>query len=359
MRTLLAIWVLTLAGAARAAPVTPPTPRYGPKGFPAAPSVAAAPHAQDTFLYAGYFQTVGANSAGAGAVMLQGDPSLAIADAHTLAEIGLSSADSKQIVEIGWHVDALVNGDVQPRLFVFHWVNGTPTCYNGCGWVQVSPTIKPGMRVTAGETATYAIKLEGGDWRYYYNGEYFGYFPGSLWTAPAYTAVGYTQWFGEIAAETPGSCSEMGNGVFGEEAGATTMTDLHVFAPGGAKVAAAATVGTVTNETFYRVGQTTPTSFGFGGPGARVGCCTPGTCADFGAQCGTVPDRCETTRPCGACDEGVCGADFTCAPGASGDATMGGEDDEDGGCCSGAGPSSLLPGLFVGVLLLPRRRRAR
>lgn len=336
---------------AHASVIDPPAPKYGPKGFP------GVAHAQDTFLYVGYHQLPGANSQGAGARMLQGDPALAIDDAHTLAEIGLSSADSQQIVEIGWHVDVLVNGDAQPRLFVFHWVNGQPTCYDACGWVQVSTRNRPGMRVTPGEYADYRIQRQGGDWWLYYNGDALGYFPGSLWTdqGTAYTEVGHAQWFGEIAAAGPDSCTEMGNGVFGTDPLATTMTDLVLVSPAGTLVPADAEIGTVTNPAYYSIGQTTPTSFAFGGPGARVGCCTPETCLDLEAACGQVPDRCGSLRPCGTCGAGNrCTPTFACEPSPPSDAT---DPIDDGGCCdAGSRPSLPLAGL-IAVLVLRRRRR--
>lgn len=343
------IVVLLASTIAHASVVDPPEPKYGPKGFP------GVAHAQDTFLYVGYHQLPGADSQGAGARMLQGDPALAIEDAHTLGEIGLSSADSRQIVEIGWHVDVLVNGDAQPRLFVFHWIDGMPTCYNACGWVQVSTTNRPGMRVVPGESADYLIKRQGQDWWLYYNGDALGYFPGSLWTAAgtSYTDVGHAQWFGEIAAAGPDSCTEMGNGVLGSDPAATTMSELTLVSASGTQVPANADIGTVTNAAYYNIGQTTPTSFGFGGPGARLGCCTPETCLDLSAECGQVPDRCGSLRPCGGCGVGDrCTTSFACEmapPSDSGPI-------DDGGCCTASGTPSFAPALLV-LFALRRRRR--
>jgi hypothetical protein len=328
--------------------IDPPEPRYGPKGFP------GLAHHEDAFLYVGYRQIVGADSQGAGAHMLQGDPAIAIADAHSLGEIGLSSMDGRQIVEIGWHVDVRVNGDAQPRLFVFHWIDGAATCYNACGWVQVSTTNRPGMRIAPGEYADYLIQRQGQDWWLYYNDDALGYFPGSLWTAAgtSYTDVGIAQWFGEIAAASPESCSEMGNGVFGNDPAATTMSELTLVSATGAQVAASADIGTISNPAYYNIGQTTPTSFGFGGPGARVGCCTPETCTDLAADCGQVPDRCGSMRPCGACSTGErCTPAFTCEMAPASDAM---EPVEDGGCCEAGGTPSLAPAL---ILLFALRRR--
>jgi MYXO-CTERM domain-containing protein len=336
------------------------------------------------FLYAAYIdQSLGTATAGAGAMVKQGDPGLAAGDAHSLGEIAVLSANGQQIVEIGWHVDPLVNEDLQPRLFVFHWIDGQPTCYNGCGFVQVSTTMRPGMRVQAGATAEYKIELRSGNWWLAYQGEDIGYFPGSLWTTP-FTTAGYVQWFGEIAAATASTCSEMGNGLFGNQPGASSMSGLFKIMPGGQKVAANAHTGTVTNPNNWNVGQTTPTSFSFGGPGqSGGGCCTPQSCAAAMAQCGQVADSCGAPLQCGDCDNGItCTAQKTCGtqpnPGDAGvdpdastvgdDAgTSGGDGGGNGiddpsaasaGCCEagqGATPA-LLPALGV-VLVLRRRRR--
>ena len=342
-----------LGGTARATPVEAPVGVVAPKGFP---GMTPAHHAT-TFLYAGYFQESGGASAGAGAKMLQANPALAAGDAHTLGEIGVSSADSRQIVEIGWHVDFLVNDDVQPRLFVFHWVDGQPTCYNGCGFVEVSTTHRPGMRVTPGEIADYGIELRGTDWWLSYQNVDLGYFPGSLWPT-GYTASGHVQWFGEVAAERAEPCTEMGTGAKGLDPAAARMTDLYLVTPGGARETANAGVGTVSSSAYYDIGQTTPSSFAFGGPGAPFGCCTPSTCTAQAAACGAVPDPlCGGALPCGACaTTEVCGADFRCAPAPPRPDTT--DPVDDGGCCgAGEGASSLGPAF--GVLIALRRRRPR
>jgi hypothetical protein len=103
--------------------------RYAPKGRPsldgsAAPLRTGLPADAVFFLYAAYIdQSLGTATAGAGAMMKQGDPGLAAGDAHSLGELAVQSADGRQIVEIGWHVDPLVNEDLHPRLFIFHWAD--------------------------------------------------------------------------------------------------------------------------------------------------------------------------------------------------------------------------------------------
>ena len=392
MRRSLALFVLIVLVALAHAPtlaVAQPV-----KGFPGMDTHRFAPHAGTSFLYAGRAQTLSGTNIGGAATMLQGDPRLATGDAHTLAELAVQSADLQQIVEIGWHVDALVNNDYWPRLFVFHWVNGQPTCYSRegdlCGWVQVSSTHRPGMRVQPGAMADYMIKREGTDWSIYYQGERMGYFPGSLWTNPAFTNAGVVQWFGEIAAAQPSSCSEMGNGVPGASGSAARILNMKVIPPSGTPVNANAAPGAVSNPALWSVGQASPTSFAFGGPGSGA-CCLPETCAEKLNECLTFADQCGTTRNCGPCDNGVqCTAQHTCASGSNlppdggvtgddggvspdagspdgggGGGGGGGDDDdggggESGGCCGAAGPAAIVPAFIIAPLIgLGRRRRRR
>ena len=341
-----ALGLLLLSSSAFAAPL---------KGMPRVPGTFTAPHAGNVFLYAGYYQAPGGASAGAGAKMKQGDPGLAADDFHTLGEIGVISADQRQIVEIGWTVDPGVNGDVQPRLFVFHWVDGMPTCYNGCGFVQVSTTKKPGMKVEAGGLADYQIALRGSDWWLSYEGEDVGYFPGSLWPTP-YTVAGHVQWFGEIAAGTADSCSEMGNGAKGTDPTAAAMSGLYLVAPGGAHVAANAMPGEVTMPAYWNIGQTAPDAFSFGGPGSPINCCTPGTCSDSMSACGRPADACGPALVCGDCDgDQICDTTNQCVARPPPDDTP---PPDDGGCCSTGSPLRALPGLAALALVLRHRRPA-
>jgi len=142
--------------------------------------------------------------------------------------------------------------------------------------------------------------------------------------------------------------------VLGNDPSATTMSELTVVSPSGTQVPAEAEAATITNAAYYDIGQTTPTSFAFGGPGARVGCCTPETCLDLAGECGQVPDRCGSLRPCGGCGTGErCTPAFACEMTPPADAEP---IDEGGGCCEASGRPSLAPALLV-LLAFRRRRR--
>jgi Neprosin len=204
-----------------------------------------------------------ATASGASVALRQARPAVSASDDHSLAELAVQSADGNQIVEVGWTVSPGLNGDTQPHLFVFHWVDRTPTCYNGCGFVQVSSTITPGDPVAAGSTGIYRITFARNKWWVYYNKAKIGYFPASLWSG-RYKQAGLIQAFGEVSAGSTSPCTDMGNGKFGSAPESATISK---FALTGS--AASPSLGVSwTNASLYDAGNITTTSFRFGGPGA-------------------------------------------------------------------------------------------
>lgn len=202
--------------------------------------------------------------AAAGAyVELQGDkPILGQGAAHSLAELAVQSSDGRQIVEIGWTVDPGVNGDAQPRLFVYHWVNGQITCYNGCGFVSTSTT-KPGAIVPVDVSRGYAIMHHEGAWWLWYHNSWIGYFPDSLWGG-AFTQAQFVQVFGETADPTGRRCSDMGDGKWGTDPSATRISGYRLI---GSSTAGRFDYVAESTPSAYRKGNQTATGFTFGGPG--------------------------------------------------------------------------------------------
>lgn len=206
------------------------------------------------------------NTSGASVTMYQASPANVPSDGHSLQELSLQSSGGTatgNTVEIGWSVDPGSYGDYQPHLFVFHWVNGQPTCYNGCGFVQYSSTVRPGMAVTPGTSASFALRYYSGNWWAYYNNEPFGYFPGSLWSG-AFSSAQIVSAFGEVAANSATSCTQMGDGVYGTSAGSSSISGYQLY--GSADQPYFAVSATDWNS--YNYGSATPTSFNLGGPGA-------------------------------------------------------------------------------------------
>jgi hypothetical protein len=147
-------------------------------------------------------------------------PKLAKADYHTLAELAVVSSRQvgnekiEQIVEVGWTVDRVVNGDDDPHLFVFSWIESKPRCYNGCGFVQYSKNIRPGDTLPLDTTKRFGIEFSDGAWWIAYDSEWVGYFPISDWPVD-FSKTTQVKIFGEVASNNAAPCTQMGNGVSG------------------------------------------------------------------------------------------------------------------------------------------------
>ncbi len=241
--------------------VPQPMARYNSKGMPTQAVHSRSANSSTGVHY--FYNSVGRTAAttSISGDFTQGRPAVAAGDFHSLAELAAISADGKNIVEIGWTVDRSV--DAEPHLFVYHWVDGAETCYDGCGYVQMSRTRFPGMTVpTTNVPQTYAIQYQNGNWFVGYQGEWIGYFPGSLWN-DAFTEAGVAQWFGEVASSTSVPCSQMGTGIFGDR-------------PGAASISSERAINTDTSDQFwiasdarwYTIEKNGDDSFNFGGPGA-------------------------------------------------------------------------------------------
>jgi neprosin-like protein len=234
---------------------------YGPKGNPSGAMAGTRSISALTFLYGGTYQFAVAD--GTSAVMTVARPTLATGDFHSLGEAAVSSADSQQVVEVGWTVDRGLFGDANPHLFVFHWVNGVATCYNGCGFVAASTIVTAGMTLPVGGTPQFSIQHFQGNWWVGYGGTWFGFFPDALWSG-GYTKAGLIQWFGEVAANSASPCTDMGNALFPASTSSATAFGITYF--GGPAVSII--LNTVTNPSLYGGTRTSANSMRFGGPGA-------------------------------------------------------------------------------------------
>jgi hypothetical protein len=191
-------------------------------------------------------------------------PRLDKSDYHTLAELAVQSADGKQIVEVGWNIDRVVNGDDDPHLFVYHWVNRVPTCYNGCGFEQYSKNVKPGDTLTYDVTKKFGIQYFNGAWWIAFDSEWIGYFPEKLWNDQGvkFSRTGLVQVFGEVAASSDKPCTQMGNGQPGDSAAAALLASVTYL--NGPVVA----MNVRSTTDYYSVAALSTRSFRYGGPGA-------------------------------------------------------------------------------------------
>jgi Neprosin len=147
---------------------------------------------------------------------------------HTLNEIAVQGANTGNIIELGWLVSTEQYGNANPHLFVFHWKNGVPTCYDTCGWRQYSSTYFPGQDLgfAVGRKVYVGYVFFQGNWWAWFDNQWLGYFPGSEWNGD-YARSGLIQWFGEVASQNgiPPK-SDMGNGKFPGVATAASMDTL-------------------------------------------------------------------------------------------------------------------------------------
>ncbi|WP_433793149.1 neprosin family prolyl endopeptidase [Actinoplanes sp. CA-252034] len=175
-------------------------------------------------------------------------PTLAKNDFHTLAEVAVVSSKDKidQVVEVGWTVDRVVNGDDDPHLFVYSWVDNVPQCYNGCGFEQYSKNIRPGDTLPLDATKRFGVEFHDNAWWIAYDSEWVGYFPAKHWTID-FSKTTLVKVFGEVAADNLEPCTQMGNGVIGKAENTTA-----------ARIGSISLIGTTTavEPTFYTVGST-------------------------------------------------------------------------------------------------------
>jgi hypothetical protein len=272
IRTLTATFALAVAlgplapaaGAASVAP--PPVPPAGSAADSTSGSAADSPICWYGACYDYVYGQQTTETTGISVLMKIADPRLnpADGDGHSLQEISLQNSDQTSTVEIGWTVDDGLNGDYLPHLFVYHWVDGQESCYNGCGFVQVSHRVQPGMALYANEAARFAIREVRGDWWVYFGNEAVGYFPGSLWGG-TYTKAQLVSAFGEVAQSTTDvpSCTAMGNGRFGSSPASSWIRDYRIYdSPDAPDLTVRET-----SPDHYDYGKVTATSFNLGGPG--------------------------------------------------------------------------------------------
>jgi hypothetical protein len=152
---------------------------------------------------------------------------------HSLDEIAVQGGTaSGDIVELGWNVSTSQYSNTNPHLFVFHWIDWGPTCYDACGWQQYSSTYFPGMDLGSlvGRQVYLGYVFYEGNWWAWFDNRWLGYFPGSEWGG-AYTKNDLIQWFGEVASSNGiPPRTDMGNGFFPSSSSAArnlTLCDVN------------------------------------------------------------------------------------------------------------------------------------
>jgi hypothetical protein len=148
---------------------------------------------------------------------------------HSLNEIALMDGlGINNVVELGWFVSTDVYGDPDPHIFVYHWIGAQETCYDDCGWQQVSGTYYPGQNIGAsvGKQVYVGYVYYQGNWWAWFDDQWMGYFPGSIWNG-AFAKTARIQWFGEVASLNgiPPQ-TQMGSGQFPSAPASASMSTL-------------------------------------------------------------------------------------------------------------------------------------
>jgi hypothetical protein len=248
--------------------VVPPEPA-GPDGDTVAPAPSATSDPTAFFFYD--YGSHKAETDGIYANVSIAKPTLSARDYHTLAELDVQTADGNQVVEVGWTVDRVVNADSDPHLFVYHWVNGVKTCYNGCGFVQVSPNVKPGDTLANGTAKRFGIQYRadarGVGWWISFDSEWIGYFPEKLWLdqgVASFNRAELVQAFGEVAAGSAKPCSQMGNGAAGTDSSSAVLGSVAYPTVGPAVDLTLSVLPD--NSTYYTMQRLSPRTLQYGGP---------------------------------------------------------------------------------------------
>jgi hypothetical protein len=247
----------------KAAVTTDEGPADGAAPAPSAPAPTAPTNGSKAQYYYNYGR-MPAVSDGFYTTVSIAKPTLAKYDYHTLAELAVQSADGHQIVEVGWNVDRVVNGDEQPHLFVYHWVNLEESCYNGCGYEPYpDATVKVGDVLPTG-AKKFGILFFEGAWWISYDSNWVGFFPEELWTSKgvdSFSKTGLVQTFGEVASTLDTPCSQMGNGAWGSDAKSTVLGSFS-FVNGPTP-----DLEIKTTTPYYQVNPLSSRTLQYGGPG--------------------------------------------------------------------------------------------
>jgi len=152
---------------------------------------------------------------------------------HSIMQTWLLNYDNPQqaqSVEAGWTVDHSLNGDTVPHIFTYYTTNGYAQDgdnlggYNQLhrGWVQVSNSCFPGIRIngvsTVGGTqlgVSLKYQLWQGNWWFAVQGSWIGYYPGSLFNGRLQNRATWVSFGGEVysgLADPSQTKDQMGSG---------------------------------------------------------------------------------------------------------------------------------------------------
>jgi Neprosin len=258
--------------------------------LPLAPAARASGNGPIKLWYAGAVQTftgVGIRAKLSQHALDNSLPSQASWAGPSYAGVAVLFADGHYRIEVGWESAAGFHGwpDNQPRLYVrtFDATKDTTDAgcindgevLNACGWVQVVNTPQPGTPLTVtpiDDPQEYEIAYSAasgeGRWWVKYQDTWIGYFPS------AFSQFGSARWEGWVITSltTNPPCLDMGNGLYGTEAGAAHITQMELLGLDGIWHTAAPTLSAPAPQYYsvrmLRGGMRGEHSIAYGGPGS-------------------------------------------------------------------------------------------
>lgn len=193
--------------------------------------------------------------------------------AHSIDQlaVGSGAGGNTYTVEAGWDVDPGAFDSTTPHFFTYanrNQYKGEGDCYD-CEFVPATEAkIVPGETLRASsEPMTIGVEYWEGNWWIWVNTQWVGYIHGSFWGGKF--TVGETENdYGEIFDRESDPISHMGDGFYGSNSNATTMSQILVIYSNGTEE----TTGyhpSVTDSSLYSAGEVNSeqTEWHFGGPG--------------------------------------------------------------------------------------------
>jgi hypothetical protein len=157
-------------------------------------------------------------------------PYIAASYSHSLGQLwAIDTSGGQSTVELGWTEAPGQYPDVEVHLFVAmedggEYREGGYIGLSSIPWVQTSSTAFPNMIIShTDHIHFYAIKESGGNWWIWYEGQYLGYIPHTAWVHH-FPKPHLLEWGGEVATPEEYTCTDMGNGHYGNESVSAAVT---------------------------------------------------------------------------------------------------------------------------------------
>jgi Neprosin len=156
------------------------------------------------------------------------------AGAHSLGQLWAiyePGPGCNSTAETGWSESEGQFEDFNPHLFIAAFDCGHfrgYACKACSNWVQSSSVAFPNMTVSHNDTFhVYGARMDGNNWWFYYDGQWVGYIPHSVWVYTFPYALNRLEAGGEVATPEYYTCADMGYGaLFGSHPWAAMFSSV-------------------------------------------------------------------------------------------------------------------------------------